>query len=34
MKVELKVSMASNVTRMLGCSKAVESSCGIMYRFG
>lgn len=34
MRVDLKVSAVSSVTKMSGCSKAVESSCGIMYRFG
>ncbi len=34
MKVELKVSMASNVTRMSGCTKGTEAFCGVMYRMG
>ena len=32
MKVELKVSMASNVTKMSNCPRNFESQCGIAYR--
>lgn len=34
MKKELKISAASNVVAMSGCSKDAQSICGIMYRFG
>lgn len=34
MKVELGISMASNVVSMSGCSQAFEGNCGIMYRAG
>ena len=34
MRVDLKVSAASSVTKMSGCSKAAETLCGIMYRQG
>ena len=32
MKVDLKVSKASNIVCMSNCPKAFESSCGIAYR--
>ena len=32
MKVELGISMASNVITMSGCPSTQEWSCGIMYR--
>lgn len=34
MKVELKVSAASKVITMSGCSKYQERGCGILYRGG
>lgn len=34
MNVELKVSAASKVVTMSGCSKQTENLCGIAYRFG
>lgn len=34
MKVDLKVSAASAVVTMAGCSKAMEAFCGIAYRAG
>lgn len=34
MKVELGISMASNVVSMSGCSRIFENQCGIMYRNG
>lgn len=32
MKVELKVSIASNVATMSTCPKVFENQCGILYR--
>lgn len=34
MKVELGISMASNVVSMSNCPSYIESLCGIMYRSG
>ena len=34
MKVDLNVSAASKVICMSGCSRSLESQCGIMYRNG
>lgn len=34
MKVELGISVASNVVSMSGCSKWFETDCGIMNRAG
>lgn len=34
MKVELKISMASSVVTMSGCTKNTEAFCGIAYRMG
>lgn len=33
MKVELGISVASNVVSMGSCSQTTEGRCGIMYRF-
>lgn len=34
MKVELGISVASNVVSMSGCSHYFETDCGMMYRAG
>lgn len=34
MIVDLKISAASKVVAMSGCSKLSENDCGISYRFG
>ena len=34
MKKSLKISKASSVLNMSGCSKGTEGACGIQYRMG